>query len=85
MFNTNTNDNFYSGDQYENNDETQDYDHNNDYYNTYDDQYFNDLPEDTTEECQDPNEYIKDDSFQHIQGNNDNDMFFSDFFENSEY
>ena len=85
MFNTNANDNFYSGDQYENNDETQDYDHTNDYNNAYDDQYFNDLPEDTTEECQDPDEYIQDDSFQHKQGNNDNDMFFSDFFENSEY
>ena len=81
LFNTNTNDNFYSGEQYENNDETQDYDHTNDYTNTYDDQYFNDLPtEEVTGECQDPDEYIQDDSFQHMQGNNDNDMFFSDFF-----
>ena len=77
----NTNDNCYSGEQYEDTNEIQEYDHNNE----YNDQYFNDLPEETTEDCHNPGEYIHDDLFQHTQGNNDNDMFFSDFFENTDY
>ena len=73
----NTNDNYYSGEQYEYNNEIQEYDHNNE----YNDQYSNDLPEENTEDCHGPNEYIHDDSFQQSQSSNNNDIFFNEFFE----
>ena len=76
---------FNNNDQYFNDDnDEQQYDDQINEYDQTNDQYFEDSPQEFYENSQDPDKYINDDSFQQQQGNNDNDMYFNEFF-NGEY